>query len=169
MVSCPMERHRWQVNEGSSRPSAVRNWESLFQSSSSRLSGYGAAPLQRPRVPLVGILGLDLLTAHQAMLWRHPTSKNWKNLQLWCTTMYWGFGERKKRGWLAIGDSSGPVFLTKKSILKKNNKHSSSVQEPMKNWVLPTTTGVNLEVNGPQVKPSRHCSLVRDLEMKKSV
>ena len=32
-------------------------------------------------------------TVHQAMLRRHPTSHNWKDLQLRYTTMYWGFGK----------------------------------------------------------------------------
>ena len=44
----------------------------------------------------VQILGADLYTAHQATLWWRPTQKNWKDLQLGYTTMYWGFGEEKK-------------------------------------------------------------------------
>ena len=43
------------------------------------------------------ILGTDLHTAHQAMLWRHATWKNKKDLQLEYTTMYWGFGEKEKK------------------------------------------------------------------------
>ena len=44
----------------------------------------------------VRILSGDLHTAHQAMLWQHPTQKNQKDSQLGYTTMYWGFVEGKK-------------------------------------------------------------------------
>ena len=43
----------------------------------------------------VGILGMDLHTTHQAML-RRLLTQNWKDVQLGYTTMYWGFGEKKK-------------------------------------------------------------------------
>ena len=45
---------------------------------------------------LVQILGADLHTTHQAMLWQHLTWKNWNDLQIGYTTWYWGFGEKKK-------------------------------------------------------------------------
>ena len=44
----------------------------------------------------VQILGTDLYTAHQAILRWCPTEKNWSDLQLGCTAMYWGFGEEGK-------------------------------------------------------------------------
>ena len=46
---------------------------------------------------LVRILGTDLHTAHQAMLWWQPTKKNQKDLQLGYTSMCWGFGEKKEK------------------------------------------------------------------------
>ena len=45
---------------------------------------------------LVWILGMDLQTTHQAMLWWHLTWENQNNLQLGSTTMYSGFGEKKE-------------------------------------------------------------------------
>ena len=62
---------------------------------------------------LVQILGMDLNTAHQATLWWHPIWKNYKDLQLGHTTMYWGLGQEKKCGQWTMDVSSGPIFLTK--------------------------------------------------------
>ena len=45
----------------------------------------------------VWILGADLHTTPQAVLWRHPTQKNQNDLQLGYMTMSWGFGEGKKK------------------------------------------------------------------------
>ena len=36
-------------------------------------------------------------TACQAMLWWHPTQKNYNDLQLGYTTMYWDFGEKRQK------------------------------------------------------------------------
>ena len=70
----------------------------------------------------VQILGMDPQTAHQDMLWWHPTWKNQNDLQLGYTTLYSGFGG-KKRERSAADISSGPIFLTKnkqkKAYLKK--------------------------------------------------
>ena len=55
--------------------------------------------------------GMDLYTAHQAMLWWHPTYKmeeDWHRCQLMATL------PQAKRGRLATVVSSGPIFLTKK-------------------------------------------------------
>ena len=65
---------------------------------------------------LVWILSSDLCTAHQAMLWWHPTYKNQNDLQLGYTTMRWGFGEKKNKeeDWqqmLAQGQSSSPKSI----------------------------------------------------------
>ena len=45
--------------------------------------------------------------------------------------MYWGFGEKRKRGRLATDVSSGPIFLTKgkKSILKKKKKTTKNYKK----------------------------------------
>ena len=75
---------------------------------------------------LVQILGTDLHTTHQAMLWQHPTEKSQNDLQVGYTTMYWDFGERKKkRGRLAADVSSGPIFLAKK--LKRKEMSGSPI------------------------------------------
>ena len=42
-----------------------------------------------------------------AMLWQQLTQKNWKDLQLGCTTMHCGFGKKTKKGRLATDISSG--------------------------------------------------------------
>ena len=46
---------------------------------------------------LVWMLGMDLHTAHQAMLWRHPTSKTQKDLQLGHRTMPGALGRKKQK------------------------------------------------------------------------
>ena len=72
---------------------------------------------------LVQILGMDLHMAHQAMLWQHPTQKSQNDVQLGYTTMYQGFGEKKKeedcQHTLVQGQSSSP-----KSILNEKRKSS---------------------------------------------
>ena len=71
----------------------------------------------------VWILGTDVHTAHQVMLWQHPTEKNQKDLQLGYTTTSWGFGEEKKEDWqqlLAQGQSSSPK--NKKTTTKRHNE-----------------------------------------------
>ena len=56
------------------------------------------APLQRPRVSLVGSdPGRGHGTAHQATLRQHPTEHNQRDPQLKYTTMYWGDLGRKSR------------------------------------------------------------------------
>ena len=58
----------------------------------------------------VQILGTDICTTDQAMLWLHLTQENQNDLQLGYTTMCWGFGVKKKmEDWqqmLAQGQSS---------------------------------------------------------------
>ena len=56
-------------------------------------------------------------TAHQAMLWGHPTQHRQRDIQLEYTTMYWGLQgeeEEKKKGRLATDVSSGANLLGKK-------------------------------------------------------
>ena len=64
----------------------------------------------------VQILGVDLHTAHQAMLWWHPTQKkieeDWHRCQLSNNL------PQAKRGRQATDVSSGPIFLTRKNKTK---------------------------------------------------
>ena len=59
----------------------------------------------------VWIPGTDLYTAHQAMLWQHPTYKIERHWHRCCLSDNL---PQAKRGRLATDVSSGPIFLTKK-------------------------------------------------------
>ena len=65
----------------------------------------------------VQIPGADLHTAHQAMLWRHPTYKKWRNT--------------------GTDVSSGPIFLSKKrkkSIERERERESIEKLYKLYNW-----------------------------------
>ena len=64
---------------------------------------------------------------------------------LWWSQLSCHEGAMRKPTWERIKGSSGPTA---------SEGPRPSVQQPARNWVLPTTTGVSWEVDSPTVGPS---------------
>ena len=78
-----------------------------------------------------------------AMLWQQLT-QNHKDLQLECTTMYWGFGEKEKK---EREEDWQQMLAQSKSFLEKKKRHikflklarlSYSVQRCTPEWLKPS-------------------------------